>query len=67
MEQDPVGGGVAFADGYQSGRIGAPRTANPHKGGTAGAAAWLDGWNEGSTKRAWIDINGRIGNTADTG
>jgi ribosome modulation factor len=60
MEQKPVDCGIAFAEGYRAGRTGISYTDNPHRVGSAEAAAWLDGWNEGSTRRAWIRLTTKL-------
>jgi ribosome modulation factor len=67
MERIWTSGGKAFADGYRAGRTGKSYTSNPYGTGSACAAAWLDGWNEGSTRRAWIKINETIGASRDGG
>lgn len=60
MERIRTSGGIAFADGYRVGRGGNPNTANPHRVGSAEAAAWLDGRNEGSARRAWINASDEL-------
>jgi ribosome modulation factor len=60
MERNPTSGGVIFADGYRAGRMGSAHTANPYAKHTTEATAWCDGWNEGSTRRAWIEVNNII-------
>jgi ribosome modulation factor len=55
MEQAPVGTGITFTDGYESGRTGEPRTANPHTPHGIAELHWLAGWNEGSAKRARVN------------
>ena len=42
---------AVFAEGYESGRTGAPRTANPYTAESAEAEQWFKGWEEGLTKR----------------
>ena len=51
MEQETDSPSAAFIEGYASGRTGAPRTANPHRGDSADSEQWSRGWNDGSTKR----------------
>ena len=60
MEHNPAGYGVMFADGYLAGKKGDSNTANPFNVRSPEAAAWIDGWNEGSTRRAWNEINARL-------
>ena len=60
MERIWTSGGIAFADGYRAGRDGNTYTANPYRVGSAEAAAWLDGCNEGSARRAWINASDEL-------
>jgi ribosome modulation factor len=60
IEQKRAECSIAFAEGYRAGRTGKSYTDNPHKVGSAEAAAWIDGWNGGSTWRAWIKVKDKI-------
>ena len=60
MEQKPSGHGVIFANGYLAGQRGELHTGNPHEDRSMKAAAWRDGWNEGSTRRAWMENSNRL-------
>jgi ribosome modulation factor len=55
MKENTASPGSAFADGYECGRTGAPRSANPYAAGGAEAEQWLKGWDEGSAKRDWVN------------
>jgi ribosome modulation factor len=50
QDRDP-----AFTNGYECGRTGTSRTANPHSADSAEARKWLIGWDEGSARREWVN------------
>jgi ribosome modulation factor len=55
MEQRRDSLGPVFTKGYESGRVGAPRSDNPHLAHSAEAEQWFAGWDEGSAKRDWVN------------
>ena len=55
MEQNPGGSGTTFADGYDSGRNGETRTANPHMAYSIAEMHWFLGWDQGSEKLALVN------------
>jgi ribosome modulation factor len=55
MREDIASPSSAFTNGYECGRTGTARTANPHAAQSAEAQEWLKGWDEGSAKRDWVN------------
>jgi ribosome modulation factor len=55
MEQPRADLGRTFAEGYLAGIWGGERGADPYKPGSREAAAWLEGWEQGTAKRALND------------
>ena len=65
MDQKNPDFSATFALGYECGRLGKPRTFNPHLPYSRGGLPWFLGWYEGTAKRTWVTAKPEPGTPAN--